>query len=301
MRRGSPEKDQAGRQPGPLDELIGEFCAALAARRSDNTVRSYRADLSQLAEMTSGEVDLSASRLRLYLRHYGTRPVTRARKLSALRAFVRYLKSIGTLDHDPTEALEAPIRRRSLPKALSNQQTVDLLDQEDSGRSPMRDRALLELMYSAGLRVSEVVGVNLPDIDFKELSLRVRGKGNKDRIAFFGPTCKSVLMDYLEGERVNPTEGTPLFTNPAGGRLSSRSVRTVVKRWCAAAGLPSSVSPHTLRHSFATHMLDGGADLKTVQQLLGHESLATTQVYTHVSMERLRETIKKAHPKSQSG
>jgi integrase/recombinase XerC len=281
-----------------LKEATDGFLASLAARRSANTVRSYGSDLQQLNAFLRGEFDLDPIRLRNYLRKHAPTPVTRARKLSTLRSFVKYLKAAGLIDHDPTEALEAPYRRKRLPKALSQLQTSDLLDQEVETRTPLRDRALLEMMYSAGLRVSELVGIDLRDIDLRERTLLVKGKGNKQRVVLFGSTADAAVRDYLHGERKPAVKGEPLFTNPQGQRISTRTVQNVVKRWCRQVGLPPETSPHTLRHSFATHLLDGGADLKSVQQLLGHESLATTQIYTHVSIERLRETVKKAHPKS---
>ncbi len=282
-----------------LDTWIQQFLDWLSVRRSPHTVRSYGADLAQLSKLTEGRADLSTARFRQYLRTFGSSPTTRARKLSTLRTFCRYLKSAGHLDRDPTEPLEAPIKRKRLPKALSRQQAAEMLDQEAPGRTPSRDRAMLELMYAAGLRVSELVGLDLAQVDLKGLSVKVRGKGNKERVALFGRTCAAALQDYLAGGRVPPASGQPLFTNPKGGRLSSRSVQTVVKKWARVSGLPPETSPHTLRHTFATHLLDGGADLKSVQQLLGHESLATTQIYTHVSIERLKDAVAKAHPRSQ--
>jgi len=287
-----------GTDANRLDTLIQQFLDHLAARRSPNTVRSYGSDLGQLSTYLEGKVDLRTERLRLYLRRHAPTPVTRARKLSTLRAFIRFLRTIGEIDEDPTEAIEAPIRRKRLPKALSQTQAAELLDQDAEGRNAIRDRALLELMYSAGLRVSELVGLNVGDVDFRERTLLVRGKGNKERIALFGRTAGGALQDYVQAERVAPITGSPLFTNPQGGRLTTRSVQTVIKKWAVRAGLPPETSPHTLRHSFATHLLDNGADLKSVQQLLGHESLATTQIYTHVSVERLREAVAKAHPRS---
>lgn len=278
-----------------LDKLIQQFLDHLAARRSPHTVRSYGADLAQLAATTR---ELRPENLRAYLRKHGTSPVTRARKLSSLRSFVRFLKSIGEIEHDPTESLEAPLRRRRLPKALSQLQTADLLDQPGESKTPFRDRALLELMYAAGLRASEVVGIDLPEIDFASRTIRVRGKGSKERVTLFGQAAHEALQEYVARERVGETRA--LFTNPKGTRLSTRTVQNVVKRWALRAGLPPDVTPHTLRHSFATHLLDGGAGLKTVQQLLGHESLATTQIYTHLSIERLKEAVEKAHPKSKS-
>ncbi len=255
--------------------------------------------MAQLSLFLDGQFDLAPARLRLYLRKYGSTPVTRARKLSTLRTFAKYLRQTGHLATDPTESLEAPIRRKRLPKALSHEQANELLDQPEAGRTPLRDRALLELMYAAGLRASEVVGVNLQDIDFKEGSILVTGKGSKQRVTLFGSTCRSALLDFIEGERAEAQNAeSPLFTNKNGRRLTSRTVQKVVKRWALRAGLSPSVSPHTLRHSFATHLLDNGIDLKSVQQLLGHESLATTQIYTHISIERLKKTVEEAHPRS---
>jgi integrase/recombinase XerC len=278
-----------------LDEWIQSFLDHLASARSKATVRSYGSDLSQLSKLLDGEPDLTTESLRRYLRTYGPNPVTRARKLATLRAFVQYLRQTGRIEGDPTELLEAPIRRRRLPKALSQHQAVALLDQPPVGQSPLRDRAILELAYSAGLRAAELAGAKPSDIDLKEQSVLVHGKGNKERVALFGDACRDALTQYMEQERV---PGNALFTNAKGRPISTRTVQNVIKRWARAAGLPEDVSPHTLRHSFATHLLDGGADLKTVQQLLGHEDLATTQVYTHVSIARLRDAVEKAHPKS---
>ena len=281
-----------------MDDLVENFLTELAVRRSPQTVRAYAADLHSLAAFLADRPRLTSNRLREFLRASATTPRTRARKLSSLRTFARYLLRIGELDDDPTDGLQSPYRRRSLPKALSEKQTESLLDAEPATRSPLRDRALVETLYGAGLRSAETVGLDLADVDFNESTLRVRGKGSKERIVFFGRTCAAALKDYLAGER--QTHNSALFLNARGARLSTRSVQEIVKRWARAAGLPAEVSPHTLRHSFATHLLDHEADLKTVQQLLGHESLATTQIYTHVSIERLRSTVKNAHPKSSS-
>lgn len=281
-----------------LDALIQSFLDNLAGKRSAATVRSYGSDLAQLANHLDGEFKLEPNALRGYLRTYAPNATTRARKLSTLRTFVKYLRRIGKLASDPTESLEAPIRRRSLPKALNKSQTTEFLDQPDPSEHGTRDRAILELMYGAGLRVSEAAGVNVRDVDFKEQTIRVLGKGNKERIAFFGETCRSAIQDYMSESRVEPVEGDQLFTSASGKRIGTDAIRKIVKRWAASVGLPAEMSPHTLRHSFATHLLDNGADLKTVQQLLGHESLATTQIYTHVSIERLKDAVDKAHPKA---
>ncbi len=285
-----------------LDDWIQGFLDHLRATRSLNTVRSYGSDLAQLAAVLKG-TELSTETLRTYLRKYAGTPQTRARKLSTLRTFVKYLRSIEILSNDPTEALDSPIKRRTLPKVLSRRQAESLLDQESAGQTPQRDRALLELAYAAGLRASELVGINLDDLDLQRCTVSVYGKGNKQRMSLFGNTCRYAILDYVQDERTRvrcPQSAKALFINRQGHRITTRTVQNVIKRWAVRAGIAPDVSPHTLRHSFATHLLDGGADLKSVQQLLGHESLATTQIYTHISIERLRDAVKKAHPKSKS-
>ncbi len=281
-----------------LDVLVQAYLDQLRASRSPHTVRSYGADLAQLCLLTDGRFDLATDVLRDYLRRYGVTPVTRARKLSTLRSFVRYLMAVGQLGADPTEPLQAPFKRRRLPKALGTDQVASLLDQPAPGRSPLRDQAVLELAYGAGLRASEVVGLDLANLDLAAGVAKVRGKGDKERVVAFGASCRRAVEAYVAEERTPSVLGDALFTNHYGRRLTTRTVQNLVRRWARAAGLPEGVTPHTLRHSFATHLLDGGAGLKTVQQLLGHERLATTQVYTHVSVERLRDTVAKAHPKS---
>ena len=299
----SPSEAQSSSQGegAGISAHIDGFLLHLSARRSANTVKAYGADLKPLRTEIAELSSFNPEQLRGFLRKHTATPITRARKLSTLRTFAGYLRQLDLIPTDPTESLEAPIRRRRLPKALSSTETTSLLDQDAQTRTPLRDRALLELMYGAGLRVSELVGVNMPDIDLRENVVRVTGKGDKDRVCIFGKTCRTAILDYLDSERIPPITGKPLFTNPKGGRLSTRSVQYAIKRWAIRAGLSPKVSPHTLRHSFATHLLDGGADLKTVQQLLGHESLATTQIYTHVSVERLKDAVRKAHPRSNPG
>lgn len=269
----------------------------LRASKSPHTVRAYESDLESLAPFAPTLADLVEPAIRQWLRKAAPNPVTRARKLSSLRSFCRHLVQMGRLTSNPAEGIEAPVKRKRLPKSLTQDQAVMLLDQAPPGKTPLRDRALLELGYSAGLRVSELVSVNLTDLSLEEGWVRVMGKGSKERIALFGEPCREALEAYLAGER--RSEGDALFVNSSGGRLTTRTVQNVIKRWAMASGLPPETSPHTLRHSFATHLLDGGADLKTVQQLLGHESLAATQIYTHVSVERLRDAVRKAHPKAE--
>ncbi len=279
-----------------LDLWIQAFLDHLSATKSVHTVRSYGSDLSQFAEVADGVC--SEATMRRFLQRHGTTPITRARKLSTLRSFSKFLRVTNRIDTDPTSSLAAPFRRRPLPKAISQSQATELLDQDAKSKTPLRDRAMLELAYGAGLRASELVGIDVSDLNLREGTVRVRGKGNKERLAVFGGPCQEAVRDFLEKERVPAKVGEPLLTNHVGHRITTRTVQNVIKRWAMQAGLPPDVSPHTLRHSFATHMLDGGADLKTVQQLLGHENLATTQIYTHISIERLRRSVEEAHPKS---
>ncbi|MBS1720728.1 MAG: tyrosine recombinase XerC [Armatimonadetes bacterium] len=280
-----------------LASAVESFLEHLAPRRSPNTLRSYRVDLLQLIQVGEGAWPLAPDDVRAYLRKVGGTSKTRARKLSALRSFVRYAIRLGWLETDPTAGIEAPIRRQSLPAVLTQDQAAAIFTSPGPITDPERDLALLELMYGAGLRVSEVVGAKMIDLELQAGTLRVRGKGSKDRMVLFGESCRRALQEYFLKSRVRPTTGDPIFTGPTGKALSSRTVYNVVRRWATAAGLPTNVSPHTLRHSFATHLLDNGVDLKSVQQLLGHESLTTTQVYTHVSVERLRAVVEGAHPR----
>lgn len=284
-------------------EAIEKFLKQFAAGRSAQTVRAYGSDLKQLAQVCeeSGVEDarlLSGREIRLFLRQFGASPVTRARKLCAVRAFTRWLVRSGDLEEDPSLAISAPAKPKRLPKDLSEEQAAELVSCT-YGPTPFRDQAILELLYGAGLRASEVVGINLEDVDIRAGEVRVRGKGMKDRVSLFGEPCANAIRAWLQHER--PTAASPaLFVNRRGARLTTRTVQNIVARRRRLLGLGEPITPHSLRHSFATHLLNGGADLKTVQQLLGHESLATTQVYTHVSIERLKEVVRTRHPRSKT-
>lgn len=280
-----------------LDSHLQRFLDHLAVGKSAQTVKAYGTDLAQLTTMVDGADGLTAEKIQKYLRAVSKGGATRARKLASVRAFAKFLVEGGVIPVDPTLGIEAPYRRRTLPKVMDQHQAESLLEGIDS-KTPLRDQAVLELAYGAGLRASELVGANLFDIDLRRRRLLVRGKGNKERTVVFGQPCATAIESYIASERQAKSGEEALFVGPGGRRLSIRTVANLVKRAARAGGLADDISPHTLRHSFATHLLDGGADLKTVQQLLGHESLATTQIYTHVSIERLRETIAKAHPRS---
>jgi len=281
-----------------LQAYVEPFLENLAVKRSAHTVRAYRSDITSLIQSLADDDQLDSHAIRGWLRQTGAQARSRNRKLSAVRSFIKFLQKIEVLTDDPSAQVESPYQRRSIPKYLDEIEVTDVLDQENFGKSPLRNRAILETLYGAGVRASELVGINLSDIDFKMGTIRVLGKGAKERIVLFGTTCSIALRDYIASERVPATSGSPLFVNPSGRRFSTRTIQTVVGTWASHIGLGKDPSPHTLRHSFATHLLDHGADLKTVQQLLGHESLATTQLYTHVSIQRLHSAIQMAHPKS---
>ena len=301
-----------------IDEFEGYI--ADARRFSERTVRAYRSDLDRFAtfwERDFGEgsaaktpmskVDTLAVRSYLASLHR-SRLASRSisRHLSTLRSFFRWACREGHVEQNPARALSSPKLPRTLPRAMTQPDTERLLEAEEEGSFPERDRALFELLYATGLRVSEAAGLDLEDVDFSARLLRVVGKGNKERIAPFGEAAGDALSDYLPArrarrraaERAAADDGEPLFVNSRGGRLTTRSMARLLKRRLRAAGLPVEISPHALRHSFATHLLEAGADLRAIQELLGHASLSTTQKYTHLDAARLRDVYRKAHPKA---
>ena len=228
-----------------------------------------------------------------------------ARRLSQLRSFGRFLVREDVVRTNPFRAVSSPKVPKHLPRPLSVPETVALLSAPDTTTAQgLRDCAILEVLYSGGPRVSELVGLNLSSIDWQRNELRVWGKGSKERIVFLGKPAMAALQAYIEQGRPHLLRGTTtttdaLFLNRSGGRLTTRSVMNILKKYSRMAGLEKRVTPHTLRHTFATHLLDGGADLRSVQELLGHARLATIQVYTHVSQSRAREVYLRSHPLAQ--
>jgi len=227
-----------------------------------------------------------------------------ARKLSALRSFFRFLEREGAVEVNPAAELSAPRFRRHLPSYLPVDDAFRLLERPRAdGLLGLRDRAVLEILYSCGLRVSEAESLDLSSVRQGDRLVSVVGKGNKERILPIGRTALQALARYLDAagplrKRLGKDgPDAPLFLNRGGGRLTARSIRRLVKRYAGEIGLPGDISPHSVRHSFATHMMDGGADLRAVQELLGHASLSTTQIYAHVSLDRLMEVYDKAHPR----
>lgn len=275
------------------------------------TLKSYGADLADLMQFfRSSEdrlpapADISIGQLRAFvadLHQRGYARSTVARRLASLRSFFEYCRREKLVESNPARALRTPRQGRRLPHFLNTKQVAALLETPSKDQpAGLRDRAILETLYSAGLRVSELVAMNLDDWDRDGNIVRVRGKGRKERIAPIGRFAAASLSNWLEVRRptpdISPAEQDAVFLNRFGRRLTARSVGRLLEKHIATAGLDQLTSPHTLRHSFASHMLDGGADLRSVQELLGHKSLTTTQIYTHVSTRRLRETYERAHP-----
>jgi len=307
-----------------LTRAIEGFVSYLADERrfSPRTVLAYRADLDrfvdfwerEFAQIPAGKTPLSkidplAVRSHLASLHrdrLSNRSL--ARHLSALRSFFRWACREAHLVKNPARGLPAPRTARTLPRAMTLHDTETLLEAKEEGVFPLRDRALLELLYATGLRVSEAAGLDLEDVDFSSRLVRVLGKGGKERLVPFGEPAGEALREYLpiraaarrgyERDSDRDSSGEPLFVNARGGRLTTRSMARLLKRRLRASGLSTDISPHALRHTFATHLLEQGADLRAIQELLGHASLSTTQKYTHLDAARLRDVYRRAHPKA---
>jgi len=281
------------------------FERGLAAR----TVQAYLGDLGRLLEFVASrgiqnpeEVDHQVLRDYLYhLKDSGLAPTSIRRALSSMRTYFTFLLEEGVLEDDPTERLESPRSWRKLPTVLTPEEAEALLEAPSMGRGAYwRDRAILELLYATGVRVSELVALRVPDLDLDEGLVIVMGKGSRERIVPVGRAAIEAVLRYLQHLRPELDRGRAegaLFLNQRGGPLSRMSVWTIVKEAAELAGIQKSVSPHTLRHTFATHLLEGGADLVAVQELLGHVDIATTQIYTHIDREYLRDVHRRFHPR----
>lgn len=281
-------------------------------RLSPHTVAAYQRDLDQFERFIggwAGSEDWGWETVdRLTIRTWlgdldgrGRAPATIARKLSTVRVFLGFLHRTGELDDNPARLIEARAPRRKLPAFLSRDQVDELFETTPSDQPTyLRDRAILELFYSSGLRLAELHGLDVTDLDLDAGTVRVVGKGRKERITPVGRQAATAIRRYLEADRGTGTDCTDpcLFTSRTGGRLSRRQIQRIVGRWLAEATGGESMSPHALRHTFATHLLDEGADLLVVKELLGHSSLSTTRIYTHTSRERLLETYRLAHPRA---
>ncbi len=293
-------------------DLMSRFRDHLVAERSlaPLTVRNYLSDLEPLREfMSEREIesfaDLDRRRVRAYLawlQQIGYVRASVSRKLSALRTLFKWLNRTGAAEHDPLPPRGAFKLDSRLPRFLSQNEAAKLVSAPDpTSAKRLRDRALLELVYAAGLRVSEVGGLNMDSVNLDTRELRVTGKGSKDRVVLIGESAKNAIKMYLSEVRAAAAPlgaEDALFINRYGNRLSERSIQKIVREYATRAGLGSQVHTHTLRHSFATHMLEGGADLRVVQELLGHSSPATTQIYTHITKKEARRAYMSAHPRA---
>jgi integrase/recombinase XerC len=272
---------------------------------SFHTERSYLSDLEQFADFLDGK-DVAAidhQTLRQFialLMKKGTRKSSIARKLSAFRSFFKYLNREGILAGNPARFVSTPRREKRLPTVLTADDAQRLMEAPSTAThdgTSFRDRAVLETLYSTGIRASELIGMNRDDIDRNDRLVLIRGKGRKERVVPIGQKALDAVDSYL-GSKRNNIDAAAVFTGPSGKRLTARTVQRILENYRKSLGLAQKASPHTLRHSFATHLLESGADLRAIQELLGHASLSTTQRYTHVNLDSLMETYDKAHPRA---
>ncbi|MEA2159622.1 MAG: integrase/recombinase XerD [Solirubrobacteraceae bacterium] len=300
-----------------LTELTLDFIAYLELERglSRNTLEAYRSDLQQYGQflqrrgvdpLSVGPVDLAAFVSELAEGREGKSalaPATLQRKIACLRSFYRHLRRDAILDSDPTTELRPPKSSARLPKVLSRDEVTRLLAQpQGAGPAALRDRALLETMYACGLRASEATQLKLANLDLDAGILRTHGKGSKERIVPIGSKAITTLQEYITRARprlVGLTDEPRVFVNLRGGSLSRQGLYKIVQGHARSAGLEHRMSPHTLRHTFATHLLAGGCDLRSLQEMLGHADIGTTQIYTHLSADRLRDVYFDAHPRAQ--
>ena len=301
-----------------MKEAIDRFINYLRVEKgfSDNTILAYKNDLSQLASFVETEatrqgkeptwVNLNRQEMLRYLLNLQEKryaETTRARKVAAARSFFKFLVSENVIKEDPTQNMESLNVGRSLPKPISESQAKLLLAQPAKKSTPegKRDSAMLELLYASGMRVSELVSLDLEHINTADSEVRCFGKGNKERLIPIAPPTASTVAEYIKEARprlVRRDTEKALFLNRRGDRLTRQGFWQILKEYAKKAGLTSQVTPHTLRHSFATHMLNRGSDLRTVQELLGHANISTTQVYTHLTTEHVRRVYEQSHPRA---
>jgi integrase/recombinase XerC len=293
---------------------IDDFCGFLERERNASplTVENYRRDLQLFADFLAdrklaGGAHADVKKITVVIvrsfiasRHGAESKVTIARRLSALRSFFRYLCEKGEAAFNPAQLLPTPQREKRLPKFMEVDQVRQFLEAIDGDDwQDARDRAVFEVVYAAGLRISEVLGLDLGDVDLAQRLVKVLGKGSKERIVPFGIPAQKALERWLAVRSTRPGGASQaVFLNTRGGRLAPRQVQASMQKWMRTVGLRLGITPHGLRHSFATHLLNEGADLRAIQELLGHESLSTTQKYTHVNLQQLLDVYDKAHPKA---
>jgi integrase/recombinase XerC len=293
-----------------VKKAIAAFLRHLDRERnvSPHTLRAYGKDLEQFLAHLRLELgreprpkDVDHLLIRAFLARLhegGLQKASAARKLAGLRTLFRYLCREGVLERNPAKSLLSPRLEKRIPTHLTESEVGEILDVPGEDDAAVRCRALLEMLYATGIRCSELVGLDLTEVDLEAAMIRVLGKGQKERIVPFGERAKMALVAYLPSRLRTRPKTEAVFVNARGGRLSDRSVRTLLSRQVRRVAIERKVSPHTLRHSFATHLLERGADLRSIQELLGHASLSTTQRYTHVDTRYLLEIYKKAHPRA---
>ncbi|MBD3379916.1 MAG: tyrosine recombinase XerC [Candidatus Omnitrophica bacterium] len=290
-----------------MERLIGKFIDYLNIEKnySAHTVRNYRSDLLDLSDFTGGKdprkiTHLEIRRYLAELRDRGCSKRTVVRKLGAVRSFFKFLFREKIVSKNIADSIFTPRIDKRLPEFLDTEKITLLITAPSlDGILGVRDRAILEVLYSTGLRVSELVGLDLGDLDLISGLAKARGKGKKERIAILGKEAQNALRRYIDQRRERwPGNGTALFLNKNGTRLTDRSVRRIIDKYIKECSIEQKISPHSIRHSFATHMLNNGADLRSVQELLGHKNLSTTQIYTHLGSKRIKEIYSKAHPRA---
>jgi|UniRef100_A0A7V5Y0G7 tyrosine recombinase XerC len=289
-----------------MDNLLEKFLKYLKAERnySEETLRAYKNDLNQFGEylFDREKIDnflkVNSQMVRNfvgYLLKYGYDKRTVCRKLSAVKSFYRFLKEIKLVEKNPATIIKSPRLERKLPGFLTESQIREVLELTPPKEISYRDKAILELFYAAGLRVKELVNLKISDVDFENRILKVKGKGEKERIVPFGSYALKAIKEYLEKRKDNSPY---LFVSKFKRKLSNRQIQKIVKKYLSKLKNPPATNPHVLRHTFATHLLDRGVDLRAVQELLGHSSLQTTQIYTHLTIGQLKEIYKKTHPRA---
>jgi len=298
-----------------MDKYLSSFEDFLSSERnySKHTLKAYIADIKEfglvlkdmgLISADNGEIDfahMDETPIRTFIsRLYGkNKRVSISRKLASIRTFFEFLIRNGTIKSNPAKLVPIPKGEKRLPTFLTVDEVVKLVETPGSDNVyESRDRAILELLYSCGLRVSELVGINLNNLDLISMSVKVLGKGNKERMVPLGSKACTAIKTYISQRLDLKPEDDYLFVNSRGGRLSTRSIDRIIKKYAAISGIPKNISPHVLRHTFATHLLGGGADLRAIQEMLGHKSLSTTQRYTHISIEKIMEIYDKTHPRA---
>ena len=307
-----------------MDQAIRDFQAHIEVERnlSPHTRRSYISDIRQFQEflfennstVEKGSADSNIQLDHMVLRAFlaflyrkKVKKVTISRKIASLRAFFKYLLREGRVPYNPADMIQAPKVEKYLPAFLSVDEVFSLVGVTFSADVfGLRDKAVVELLYSSGVRVGELTGLNVGDIDWPSNLMKVRGKGRKERIVPIGGPAMNALKDYVGKRgtlmRTGSSNGeNPLFLNRFGARITTRSIARIVDKYVLVSGINKKISPHALRHTFATHLMDGGADMRVIQELLGHESLSTTQKYTSMSIDKLLEVYDKAHPKAKGG